>query len=70
MKTPHKPYDTRLIELAPAMLAALEQVVWKLNRKEQKEGSQTQGEWPWAKIDINDAVIREARVVIAKVRGE
>lgn len=62
-----KEADARLIAAAPELLEALEQIVWKLERKEMVASCPERFEF--AKIDINDAVIRLARAAIAKVES-
>ena len=44
------------------LLLALEHIIWKLNRRELNE----LGESRWAKIDIEDVVIRKAQKLIAE----
>ena len=48
----------------PDLLEALEQIAWKLERKEV-----TAGVMHWAKIDRNDAVMRIARKAIKQAKG-
>lgn len=55
--------NAALIAAAPEMAEALRQIIWKLNRK---TCNSLDGHCEWAKIDINDAVIREAKAVLAK----
>lgn len=59
--------NARLLAAAPELLEALEQIVWKLERKEMVASCPERFEF--AKIDINDAVIRLARAAIAKATG-
>lgn len=59
--------DARLIAAAPDLLEALEQIIWKLRRKEMVASCPERFEF--AKIDINDAVIRLAREALAKATG-
>ena len=47
--------NAKLISIAPVLIESLENIIWKLNRKEEKNGTIA-----WAKIDRNDAVIRTA----------
>ena len=53
--------NARLIATAPTLLAALQNILWKLDRNEVKGGDTAT--LP-AMIDRNDAVIRDARELI------
>jgi len=70
-KIPSTIENARLIASAPDLLEALNQIIWKLERKE-VSGSKFDGgvRCEFAKIDRNDAVIAEARSAIAKATGE
>lgn len=48
-------------EMEYRLAAAIESIIWKLDRKEIDSG----GQCIWAKIDGNDAIIREARRELA-----
>lgn len=62
--------NSSLIAAAPELLEALNQIIWKLERKE-VVGSKFDGgvRCEFAKIDRNDAVIGLARSAIAKATG-
>ena len=60
--------NARLIASAPAILEALQQIAWKLERKTSAAGKG--GDCEWAKIDRNDAVMGIARAAIAQATGE
>ena len=57
--------NANLIAAAPELLDALQNIIWKLNRNEVKEGYRSDITSP-AKIDRRDVVIREAKVAIEK----
>ena len=65
---PEDEANARLIAAAPAMLEALDGIVWKLERK--TSASVAGDDCQWATIDRNDASVGVCRAAIRRAKGE